>query len=318
MFLFGVFGNTVPASANGEGWYDAEWSYRKEVTIDHTQVVSESLTDFPLLFDHTDDDFVSLSNDGKVGSDEGLDILFTLSDGTTKLSHEIEGYNASSGHLVVWVKIPELSYEADTVIYIYYGNSSATDQQDIENVWDSDYRMVQHLDESPVNGASGGHQDSTLNSADGTPFLFYDTSTTDGEGKISGADIFKDFVYTTYYWNDPVYYYSRIDLPDSVLNTEESFTLSSWIKSDAAGTILSNNSGESTYCSVSAYTDQYYYLQRVAFNTIYNSSTTFTGNAYTDYTNVSTTVQAGSTYTLTTTNAPYMHHSIRVWFDFNR
>ncbi|MDD3190954.1 MAG: DUF2341 domain-containing protein, partial [Candidatus Pacebacteria bacterium] len=316
--LYSVFGNIVPVSADGAEWYDAEWFYRKEVTIDHTQVVNENLTDFPFLFDHTDYDFISLSNDGKVGNDEGLDILFTLSDGTTKLSHEIEEYDASSGKLVAWVKIPELSYEADTKIYVYYGNSSAADQQDTENVWDSNYKMVQHLNEAPANGTSGGHQDSTSNGVDGTSFLFYDISTTDGEGKIGGADIFKDSMYAPYYYYNPVYYYSRIDLPDSVLNAEESFTISSWIKSNAEGTILSNNSSESTYCSVSAYTDQYYYLQRVAFNTIYNSSTAFTGNAYTDYTDVSTTVQAGSTYTLTTTNAPYMHHSVRVWFDFNQ
>jgi hypothetical protein len=44
------------------------------------------------------------------------------------------------------VKIPTLSPTVDTDLYVYFGNASvATDQQDIANVWDSNYKGVWHL-----------------------------------------------------------------------------------------------------------------------------------------------------------------------------
>ncbi|HLH07384.1 MAG TPA: DUF2341 domain-containing protein [Terriglobales bacterium] len=59
------------------------------------------------------------------GQTAGNDILFTGSDGQTKLNHEIEQFVSSSGQLAAWVLIPSLSNSADIVIYMYYGNSSA-------------------------------------------------------------------------------------------------------------------------------------------------------------------------------------------------
>jgi hypothetical protein len=44
---------------------------------------------------------------------------------------------------VAYVKIPAFSPKHDTVIYLYYGNPTAADQQDIEGVW-SGYQMVRH------------------------------------------------------------------------------------------------------------------------------------------------------------------------------
>jgi len=53
---------------------------------------------------------------------DGYDILFTSSDGTTKLDHEIEEYTSArrAGRLG---PDPSLSNSADTDIYMYYGYS---------------------------------------------------------------------------------------------------------------------------------------------------------------------------------------------------
>ena len=64
-------------------WYNSSWKYRKAVTIDNTKV-EENLSNFPVLISITDTD---LRDDAQ---NDGDDILFTSSDGTTKLSHEIE------------------------------------------------------------------------------------------------------------------------------------------------------------------------------------------------------------------------------------
>lgn len=314
----GIFTNIAEA-ADSDSWYSTDWSYRKEITIDHDSVADEDLTDYPFLFSATSDDFKVIIEGGKVGQADGGDIVFTLGDGITKLSHELEDYDSTTGKMDAWVKIPNLSYTVDTKLYIYYGNADVSDQQSKTNVWDANYRMVQHLNETPANDQAGGHLDSTSNAMNGTPSFFYNSALTlNAEGKISGADNFESYIYAPYYWYEPIHYYSRVSLPSSLLGTEESFTLSSWVKSDTPGAVLSNNGGEVDYCGVSGYAYYAFYLQRVVFNTISNSSTTYTDNAYTDYTNVSTTLQAGQTYTLTTTNAPYMHHSIKVWFDFNQ
>jgi hypothetical protein len=46
----------------------------------------------------------------------GNDILFTSSDGLTKLNYERESYTSSTGQLIAWVQIPTLSATTDTTI----------------------------------------------------------------------------------------------------------------------------------------------------------------------------------------------------------
>jgi len=165
------------------GWYDSNWGYRKKITIYHTKVEAD-LTDFQILISLSSD--TDLANDAQ---DDGDDILFTSSDSTTKLRHEIEEFNGFTGKLVAWVRIPILSGSQDTEIYMYYGNSGCSSQQDGENVWDSNYKMVQHLNESCA--SSSCILDSTSNNNDGTPYS--DAIITDlytSSGKINGANEF--------------------------------------------------------------------------------------------------------------------------------
>jgi hypothetical protein len=110
----------------------------------------------------------------------GDDILFTGDDAATKLDHEIESYAA--GNLLAWVRVPSLSASTTTLVYMYYGNPGASNQENAAGVWDANYVMVQHLDET-----SGTHYDSTGNANDGTT---YNLATQDAPGKIDGADEF--------------------------------------------------------------------------------------------------------------------------------
>ena len=72
--------------------FEAGWGYRKKITIDHTNVAA-NLTDFPVLIDLTDDDLRDTGSGGHVGQTDGGGFLFTSSDGSTKLHHEIETYD---------------------------------------------------------------------------------------------------------------------------------------------------------------------------------------------------------------------------------
>jgi hypothetical protein len=203
-------------------WWDYSWTYRKAVTINHAKVASD-LSSFAVLVDVTDADLASkaLSN--------GYDVAFADSSGN-KLDHEIEKYESASGHLVAWVRLPTLSASVDTVFYMYYGNPSALNQQNPAGVWDSSFRMVQHLKES-----SGTCYDSAGNHNDGTP---YGGVSQGVSGKTDGAAGFDGS-------NDYVDVGSASSLDD--LNQ---ITISAWIKVNSlAATIYDKGwtSGKSFY-----------------------------------------------------------------------
>ncbi|MCK4614446.1 MAG: DUF2341 domain-containing protein, partial [Thermoplasmata archaeon] len=192
------------------------WQYRKKITIDNTKVQGSSdLSSFPVL--------INLASDSGLAShaqDDGDDILFTSSDGATKLDHEIEKFVYSTGELQAWVKIPTLPYNTDTVIYMYYGKSDASNQENPTGVWDTNYKMVQHLEESP-NDDVVGHFDSTSNDNDGMPKNFQDGGggTTDATGKIDGADDFAG--------DD-----DNVEVPNDASLNPSSITVEAWVKLD--------------------------------------------------------------------------------------
>jgi hypothetical protein len=137
-----------------------DWEYRKSITIPAAKVIG-TLSDFPVLIYLASD--IDLAAYAK---DDGTSIVFTTSDGTTKLSHEIESFTKATGTLTAWVKVPSLSSSEDTVLWMYYGNTGAADQQDVANVWSNGYNAVWHLKEAG-SGAAGEYLDSTMNGNDG-------------------------------------------------------------------------------------------------------------------------------------------------------
>ncbi len=180
--------------------FDEGWQYRKKITIDHNKVAG-NLTDFPVLISVVDED---LKNKAQGDSD---DILFMDGSGVAnRLFHEIESYDNSSGELVTWVKIINLSSSVDTVLYMYYGNSDCNSQEYPDHVWDSDYCGVWHLND---------FLDSTGNNNDGT-----NHGTDNCSGKIGNA---KDFVETN---ND---YVSLGDMPELADGSISMGTFEVWI-----------------------------------------------------------------------------------------
>ncbi|MEM2922457.1 MAG: DUF2341 domain-containing protein [Candidatus Bathyarchaeia archaeon] len=121
------------------------WRYRRKITINHKGVSGSDQTDFPVLFSLTDADLKLDSHGGHVAQSQGEDILFTSSNCSMKLDHEIEKYDPLTGELKVWIRVPTLSHVADTVLYLYYGNPTCGPQQNKYGVWSSNYRMVLHL-----------------------------------------------------------------------------------------------------------------------------------------------------------------------------
>jgi len=164
-------------------WYDSAWSSRKKLTIDST-MVSTDFTTFPVLVSMTDANLI-----GNTQADGG-DLLFTTDNGTTKLDHEIESFNSGTGELVAWVEVTNLSGSSDTDIYMYYDNTGAADQWNINGTWDSNYIGVWHLDESG-DGTLNEFNDSTANDNHGTGGKGYSGYVpTQGTGQIGYGQTF--------------------------------------------------------------------------------------------------------------------------------
>ena len=102
-------------------WWDAGWPFRKEIRIDSNKVGAD-VTGFPLLIDITDSDIAAHAQS------TGNDIVFT-SKATSRLNHESELSDQLTGHLIAWVST-DLSASINlTILYMYYGNPTAADQQ---------------------------------------------------------------------------------------------------------------------------------------------------------------------------------------------
>jgi hypothetical protein len=188
-------------------WWNNTWQYRKQITIDHNKAITDQ-NNFPTLIDITDTDLQHKAQN------DGDDIAFTDSNGN-KLAHEIELYNNNTGRLVAWVKIPSISSTTDTKIYMYYGNSYAPNQQNSSAVWDYNFIMVQHLEET-----STTRYDSTSNGNDGTA---YGNISKSAEEKIDGTDMF-----------DGVNDYIRVNNSPS-LNPASAITIELWTKLSLTG-----------------------------------------------------------------------------------
>jgi len=191
-----AFTTTYPV---GENWYNP-WAFRRAVTVAPGLAASD-LTDYPLLVD------VTLPELAAAAQSNGADILFTASDGVTKLDHEVESYDPATGHLIAWVRMPTLSSADGAQLYLYYGNPDAAAQQNASGTWDSGYRAVEHFEEvaGAVTDSSGNAQDGTVSGA------------TRGTAGVVGNAYSFDGV------ND------RVDLPQ-LYTTQKAFTIEGWIK----------------------------------------------------------------------------------------
>jgi hypothetical protein len=195
-------------------WYTTggTWTYRKTITIDHTKVDgSADHTSFPVL--------ISLIADTNIdeAQSDGDDILFTSSNGTTKLDHEIELYTerVGSGTLVAWVEVPTLDYNDNTVLYVYYGNASCSSQQNATGVWDADYQGVWHINQEGTSAGASIYTDSTSFANTGNDYI----GATGRGGKIGYG---KDFDGSTDYITTAAV--------TNLVNSTETATFSAWVK----------------------------------------------------------------------------------------
>jgi len=160
--------NTVPYT----GWWDVSWSNRRRLVFDNSGQ-GQDLDGFPVM--------VKLDS-GRINygvtQSGGEDVRFLDPDRST-LSYEIEMWN-ESGESVLWVKVPRIDAGSTSdYIWMYYGNSTVVDSQDVQGVWDDSYMLVWHMHDQPL-GAADDISESSRNL--GLP----DTGIGTSQGMVSG------------------------------------------------------------------------------------------------------------------------------------
>ncbi len=186
-------------SGGSGSWANTSFDRCENITI--SNVGTSTLTNFPA--------YINLTYDSDMLSNY-QDLRFynaSCSNSGTLLDYEIENYTASNAN--IWVRIPTLSTGSNTISVYYKNNTAVGSGQNATGVWDSNYKMVQHLKET-----SGTHYDSTSNGNNGTAYGGVIQGTT---AKINGGDYFdgsNDYVDTG---------------SDASLNPTNAITVEAWI-----------------------------------------------------------------------------------------
>jgi len=102
-----------------DSWWDGDWQYRRIITIDNA---GGSLTEYQIA--------INVTYDSDMQSDFD-DIKFIDSDDSTELNYWLQE-KVDPEWAYFWVKIPSIPASSTKIIYMYYGNPSASSESDIQ------------------------------------------------------------------------------------------------------------------------------------------------------------------------------------------
>ena len=216
--------------------FPTDWGRRCALVIQSGQVTDNEVN-FPLLV--TEDTLPSeiFDADGSYPAlNGGGDIRFSSDEeGNTQLACEIESFitdnDPANGKAAIWVKVPSLSSSSNTTIYIWYNKAGESQPAEDnaygkENVWDSGFVMVQHMNQTP-DGTADEIVDSTANDNDGT------TSGMDSADQVAGQiDGSLDFDWVDNYVD--IFDSETVSTKLQSIGDNNNYTLVAWIKTDAA------------------------------------------------------------------------------------
>lgn len=193
------------------------WAHKASVTTDQTDFNGSDVSNFRFLITTTQASMKSLANGGSINNTTIVagvvvpaDFMITSDvGGSTLLNWNIEAWDASTGELVVWVKLPTLSASSDVTIYFWWGNASQTTFLGgaTSDVYGSEYALATHM-----SIFSGGGADLTSN-----VYNFTNTGVTATAGKIANGGSFNGSSR-----------YITIDY-NSALNCTSGITIHAWI-----------------------------------------------------------------------------------------
>ncbi len=175
-----LIGEQLSEAQSPEGY-----RYRARLTAGrYPGPLSDSLTDFPVLFSHADPLFRSVSNGGEIYFSDGRDFCFTDKDSVTIIPFEIESYDPVTGSITAWIKATTDTVSDQIEIIFYFSNPTAVDESQPAEVWSNHYTAVWHLNNDP-GSPPPQFTDATSYLNHGTAYNMDSFSMT--QGKISGG-----------------------------------------------------------------------------------------------------------------------------------
>ena len=154
-------------------WWNSNWGSRMTITIP-SDYVGDTITNFPLLLNFSGNTDITDNIQAN-----GWDIRFIAQDNTTEYYYHFA--DIWSTYYKVWVKIPTINENTDTVFNMYFENAAATRSAYYSNddVWDTKYLAVYYMNSTL--DMSGNGYDLTNNGV-------AHTSTTSSIGTASDFD----------------------------------------------------------------------------------------------------------------------------------
>lgn len=154
MFLLTLLVSALPMAANA--WWQADWSYRKQISIDTTSdaaAINDNVGRVPLLVRLHTGNFIF---DGVNAN--GSDLRFVASDDKTVLNYQVESFDPLLGMAVIWVDVPQVAGAQRQDIWMYYGNEKAPVTANGQLSFDPNYTLVYHFNgaaEAPPRDTTG-------------------------------------------------------------------------------------------------------------------------------------------------------------------
>ncbi|MBN1771137.1 MAG: LamG domain-containing protein [Deltaproteobacteria bacterium] len=154
-----------PADVWPDGWL-VGWERRVALTLDHGDI-DEAMADFPVLVHlgssvgREADDVTFVFDELPTVADRRK-LAVTTSDGVSPCAVEVERWDAAAREAWLWVRVPAVLPDSDTVLYLYFDGRQADNDADVgdpgtaagQRVWTNGYRLVLHMqdgaDESQV------------------------------------------------------------------------------------------------------------------------------------------------------------------------
>lgn len=139
---------------------DSNWNGWFEVDSDETKV-DEATGDLMVdLGTHAPSEFWSNA------ASDGGDVRITNSDGSTAYSFELENFDTGAQTGILFFDSQAISTSSSVTFRIYAGNGSAsmpaeTDTLGAQNVWGSNYKLVNHLEDT--NDSTANNNDASAN-----------------------------------------------------------------------------------------------------------------------------------------------------------
>ncbi len=151
------------AASPAYAWWNKDWKYRKQVTIDTTASgvnVSGAIGRTVVLVRLHSGNFTFTDS-----LDNGADIRVVDADDKTPLPYHVESFNAKDGIATLWVSVPAMNGGEQKKLWIYFGNTNAKVGEDPAGTFDADYVGVLHFGEGP--GQPAADRTANANSAIG-------------------------------------------------------------------------------------------------------------------------------------------------------